>query len=382
MRPGVSSCNRWIQLLAFTPLFLSATPSLGAAPLALLSPAASDTVSITAPEVVAATPGNAKTPAVACLPDGSVHIAWHDFSLDPASLYYAVSGDGGWRAEPLALLAGKSIRPALVADGERLHLLWESYQTSTAEIYHAVLEHGDWSPAQPVAEGSLISAAKGGDGRLHAVFFQNRYPVHYIFDGSSWVAGGAIAVSEPYINSFRLKVLGVSGGLRLALATSAGDEGYDIRLFDWTASAGWGRERTLYRSSGLSSDDVGGAVDSRGVPRWTWTEQDPNDVYAFGIVTMAEADAAPVWVARRTGYAMSPELAFLPDDREVVAWTTPEGSVAASVAPHAGELAVSSGAGDMPRMATDAGGTVHVVYYGSDESGVQQIWHAEVRAGS
>jgi len=73
-------------------------------------------------EQITDTTGNSKSPALAITDDGTVHVAWHDFTDDPPSMGYGALTDAGWEVNALDLGPDKVLRPQLLADGPRLHL--------------------------------------------------------------------------------------------------------------------------------------------------------------------------------------------------------------------------------------------------------------------
>jgi|GEM_PF-6354368 hypothetical protein len=330
------------------------------------------------PVLVANTPGNAKLPAIAALNDGFVQIVWHDFSRDPAGLYQAEGKAGQWEVRKLTLDGGKKSTSAkLLVENDKVHMLWEVWE-SEPTLYHAIYQE-DWSEPQKVAVGKTVSSTFDAQGNIHALFFSQKFPTHAIYDGKSWSMGDVIPLDHTYINTFRLAVVNAPAGIEVALSTSPGGTGYQMRRWKWAPMTGWGDMQTLVESLHLSSDDPHGASDSKGLAHWVWTEQSPLDPNLIGIATMKNTDASYHWVSAEVGFAMGPVMTIPPDDLPVVAWITPRETIAVDRHPYGTPQELTSHDATIPSITSDADGYSHLVFSARDDQGIQQIWYSSNR---
>lgn len=328
--------------------------------------------------VVLDTPGNAKTPSLAVLDDASVHIAWHDFSVDPANLYYGHLQDGAWNAGPLPLSDEKSIRPQLLAEGSRLHLIFDVWADKRYTIHHATMNDGTWGDAVPVAEGENGSLAVTAEGDLHIVYYSNDGLGHSRLVEDAWVAGDPIE-TDASVNPFGLRLLPHQDGLALTVAAGACSSMicYDIVEHTWDDS-GW-RSDTLYLSPSLSSDEPDGANMPDGSLAWVWSEQIPKDPWITEIVLLSPLDEDPVLVhSDLGGFSGDPIVAVPLDGAPMVAWLSPTNQIKIDRYPF-GEPTLVFREGFGPSVAVDPDGFTHVSAYGYDDNSVQQIWYATNR---
>ena len=337
-----------------------------------------DPLNFAALGLVAETEGNSKTPAIASMPDGTLHIVWHDFTADPANLYHAIQNDGVWTYDPLPLVPEKSIFPRLLVQGEVLHLFWQADRESTV-VLHSTWSGESWSSPVEVGAGERVDPAVGPDGVLHAVFFRDGLPAHSMLSGDAWTPGDPITIDHTYVNSLRLSTVSTPSGVDFALATSPGGTGYDIRLFSWSESTGWTSMRTLQQSIGYSSDDVGGAIDSDGRSHWVWTEQSRDDEWTISIAEATETDVSFRWVNDEPGFSISPTIAIPPDDAAMVAWMTPRNTIALSRFPYDVEIEIGGQSAAGPQLSVDGEGFTHLTCYSRQEDGTQQIWYTSNR---
>jgi len=329
------------------------------------------------PETVVITPGNAKSPVIATLENGETHIVWHDFSTDPPGLNHASGSSGDWQWTALTLSPEKSIFADLVTDGESLHLLWQSDLPDTTIMY-AAWDGIGWSTASQVGPGERVAGAIDENGMLHAVYYTDGRPAHSVLDNGTWRAGSAISIDHTYINTFGMALVPAPDGLDLAVATSPGETRYDVRLFSWTESLEWTPMRTIYTSLGLSSDEPAGAM---GVerPHWVWTEQSADDPFTIGIVEQTEIDSEPRWVTTESGFSQSPSITIPADGKPIVAWMTPEDTIAISRMPYDLRHHFTSENAAWPELTTDRDGYSHLVYYARDSDGIQQVYYSTNR---
>ena len=328
------------------------------------------------PEPIATTTGNAKSPSIAILDDGTIHVVWHDFTDDPTALYHAIGQDGEWTSARLPLHQDKCIRPRLLADGAQLHLWWDVWTEAETTVYYANWFEGSWSAAEKVAIGEKPSGAILADGSLHVIYFTDAGPAHSRHLNGVWVDGDAMA-TDNYINSFRLRLVGIDDRLEAVVATSPGEVGYDIRLYKWNAAQKWTFE-PLHTSQYSSSDEPEGSLDFASQAYWVWTEQTVVDDWTIGIAIKGSLDNKPSWVTKEAGFSMSPTVAIPPDEVPMVAWINPRETISLSRAPFDQASDISEGMGMGPQLTVDGDGISHLVYYAYDDQS-QQIWYSTNR---
>jgi hypothetical protein len=333
-----------------------------------------------APERVASTPGNSKSPVIASL-DGVLHVVWHDFSANPANLYHAMRrGDSPWVVEPLPLVPEKSIFPELLAHGDHLHLAWQRELADGPVLMHAFFD-GRWSEPATVMRGRLPRLAltpdgAGGAGVVHLAGFDGEDVVHAAGD-RTLTPGPRLAIPQAFINTVDLGLIGTADGAIVGVSTSPGDTSYDLRRWSLTPS-GWGPMETVYASLGLSSDDLD-IVPSPTGPIWVWTEQDADIPENIPVVMMRPGATRPTRVTREPGYGLLPAAVLPPDGALMVAWVTPRDTLAISREPFEKDIELGGVDAVYPRLGVDAEGRTHVVFSGRDGAGVQQIWHITQR---
>lgn len=329
------------------------------------------------PEAISATAGNAKSPDIATH-DGSVHVAWHDFTQDPSAVHHAVQGEGTWSSTLLELSDDKLIRPRLLSQGETLHLLFDRWIDGDYTLLHARHEAGAWSAPVEVAAGSKASPTLASDDTLHAVYYLDGVPAHAWSDGERWHEGDPVPADAPWINGIRLQLLPNPTGLSLGLLQSYGDQGYDLYVFHWQASEGWAAPEVLYDSPWQGCEEPAGANDPDGEPRWIWAEQDPMDAWTYGIMEQGQLESEPRWITRQEGFSGAPWLVVPPDAVPIATWVDEGGQLWLSRAPYDSTLLLAD-QGLGPRMAVDDDGFTHMVWYGPDGEGVEQIFYATNR---
>jgi hypothetical protein len=346
-----------------------------------------DPLAFRPPLVIATTSGNSKSPVIAAMPDGALHVIWHDFSTNPANLWHGRKQGGGWSAKELALIPEKSIFADVVADqgAGLLHLVWQATTASGNVIYHATSDGTAFGAVEALSPGERVSATIDREQRLHLAFFQKTkdqaHPLHQVRTDSGWSPSINVPFDHTYLNTLRLKLLSTRDGVELALSSSAGGTSYDIQHYLWTADTGWSPRRVLYGSFGLSSDDVDGAVDAAGKAHWVWTEQDPLDPWTIGVVEQSSDEESPTWVMTSAGSALvSPSIVVPPDGQSLVFWVAPDETIGVARRPYGqAPIGIGSPAANGPRATLDAEGYCHLVYYGADASGVEQIWYSSNR---
>lgn len=332
----------------------------------------SDPLDFGAPEDVAITEGNAKVPVAAWFQD-QLHVVWHDFSLDPAGLGAGHGSSGDWTWDWLDLAEGeKAIRPQLLADGESLHLVFEQVVDDVYWLWHSTWA-GGWAAPVLIGEGRRASLAVGPDGTLHLVAYGgDDLPVHHRWDGA-WTPGDPIVSDAPYVYSLGLVVLGGSEGLRLGQLLSPGETSYDFNLMAWTHDGGWAPPEILVQSMFLGGEEPRGATGPDGTQHWVWSEQDPDDLWTFGIAEATVADAGAFrWATRVSGFSGNPAVVVPPDGRPVVAWITERGELQLSRAPYEESVQLDTGSRN-PALAVDDEGFVHVVWAAADADSVEQV---------
>lgn len=335
-------------------------------------------LSFSEPTVVLETPGNAKTPSIAALSDGSVHVVWHDFSSDPANLYHGIWQDSAWTAKPLPLHPEKSIRPQLLVQDETLHLLFDVSANDSYTVHHATYTSGAWSEAVAVATGSQSTMALDPSGRLHAIYFVGSDLAHSRRVDEQWVTGDPIPTWSS-VNPFGHRALTSADGITVAAAT--GDCSsmicYDITLLDWNAE-GW-TSSTLHKSWDLSSDEPEGALMPDGSQAWTWAEQVPYEPWITAIVFASALDQNPVMVFEDpAGFSSEPAVVVPPDGVPMVSWLAPGNRVMMDRYPF-GEPTLLFEDAMGADLTVDGSGYTHIVTYGYDALGSQQIWHTTNR---
>lgn len=330
------------------------------------------------PIAITATVGNSKAPTILVASDGALHVVWHDFSTVPSTLGHAAHQAGTWSAASLPTTATEAVLPRLVRDGDRLHLFWEEDlggpPLADNDLRHAVLVDGAWSDSESVGSGRRISATVA-DGVLHAAFFHDGAPVHTVRGATAWSAPEAVPAVGTNFPIDRLKLVTTAAGVELAVAIGTPDVfDRDIRVFRWTAAAGFAGERTLFHSREAFSDETEGAVDPSGVSHWVWAEDFDSGI---GIAERASDETGALrYVAKDpTGQAMQPAIAIPGDGRAIVAWTTPAETIAIARAPYAAIVPIGGTKAFGAQLAVDARGFTHLVYSGRDANLVEQIWY-------
>jgi hypothetical protein len=335
-------------------------------------------LSFSEPTVILETPGNAKTPTIAALPDGSLHVMWHDFSTDPANLYHG-SWDGfEWTAGPLPLHEEKSIRPQLVAHEDTLHLLFDVWEDELYTAHHASFTNGSWSDPAPIGLGEKGSISVDPNGDVHVVFYRDGEVTHSRLVAGQWAEGDPIPTPES-VNPFGLWTVSTPTGISLAVGAGSCTSliCHDIMVFNWT-SQGW-TGSTLFKSNSLSSDEPKGAVMPDGSLAWAWAEQVPYEPYITGVAFSSALDPNPVLVFEDlSGFASEPGVAVPPDGVPMVSWLAPGAQVMIDRYPF-GDPRTLLDSGTGPELTVDASGYTHVVAYAYDDAGSQQIWHTTNR---
>lgn len=338
-----------------------------------------DPLDFSVPAVIVETPGNAKTPDIVVMADGTIHVLWHDFTTDPPGLNHAVNRGENWSWTPLQLVSEKSIFVELVSDGENLHMLWQADRPETT-IMHASYAEGGWSAAAIVGLGEKVTAALDPDGVLHAVFYRDERPAHAVLREGVWRAGNDIPITEPFVNTFGMALVGHDNGIDLAVPTSPGDARYDVHIVSWRESQNWSTVRTIYESFGLSSDEPDGAM-GQARAHWVWTEQDEDNPSLIAIVEKTEADLVPRIVSDGPGFSTAPSIAIPQDGQPLVAYVTADDRIEVSRAPYSERIDFGGDFGAGPAITVDSLGFSYVVYYARDEGGIQQVYFSTNRPG-
>ena len=137
-----------------------------------------------ATERVSDTAGKSWVPDVVADSQGDVHVAWHDFTLGPTEIYYAMKpADGSWsQAEQVSYTIGASISPALAVDSAgTVHVVWQDSITTSSPpppfkiLYASKPVGGDWSPfflqlSDDTANAGTPALASGPDEGLHVAW--------------------------------------------------------------------------------------------------------------------------------------------------------------------------------------------------------------------
>lgn len=337
-----------------------------------------DPMAWSAPELVSDTPGNSKSPALAVSDDGTVHVAWHDFSDDPPTMRHASLSEGGWESATLDLGPDKVLRPQLVVDGAALHLVYERFIDGGYELMHTVREGGGWSEAELIGVGRKGSPALF-DGELHVAWYGvDDAPSHAWLGLQGWVHEGLLPIDAPYINPIRLQLVATADGLELGILLSPGDTSYDMNVLRWTAEAGWETPEIIYVSPYLGAEEPAGATDPGGGARWVWAEQSPLEAWTYDIVTMGTAPGEEPLRTGIDGLNGAPAVAAPSDPGLQVAWIGESADLYVARQPFADEPRLISAASAGPRLTTDADGYVHLAWV-SDVAGVEQVVYATTR---
>jgi hypothetical protein len=100
---------------------------------------------------------NPKTSSVELAVNGAIlHLVWSDARTGAASIYYAVSPNGGttWsQARSLVNTPLDSRDPQVTVSGSQVHVVWEDWRNNTPEIYyrHSVDSGTTWAPEFPLS---------------------------------------------------------------------------------------------------------------------------------------------------------------------------------------------------------------------------------------
>jgi hypothetical protein len=330
------------------------------------------------PEQISATTGNSKSPALAVTNDGTVHVAWHDFTDDPPSMRYAALSDAAWEVGTLELGPDKVLRPQLLADGSRLHLVYERFLDGDYDVLHTELQDGAWSEPAIVGQGRKGSPALF-DGQLHVAWFgPDDEPSHAWLGEQGWTDEGLVPIAAPFINPIRLSLVATVEGLELGILLSPGATSYDMNVLHWTAAGSWEDAQVLYVSDELGAEEPAGATSPSGVARWAWAEQDPLEPWTYDIVTMASTDAEPTSTSLFEGFNASPAIAVPSDLGVQVAFLSEASEVYVARQPFVDEPLLIGDAGLAPQLSADPDGYVHLVWIG-DGQGIEQVFYASTR---
>ncbi|MBE2234937.1 MAG: hypothetical protein IAE85_15690 [Anaerolinea sp.] len=110
--------------------------------------------------------------AMACAPDGSVHVAWQEHVGETAHIRYVSGRQGAWHApQTVSDLAVDSREPRLTITQERqLSMVWRTSDTLISA--RRELPAGVWLPARPLVtnlgglDGQDLAGAPGGEQHL------------------------------------------------------------------------------------------------------------------------------------------------------------------------------------------------------------------------
>lgn len=135
-------------------------------------------------------------PSLLTAEDGSLHIIWKqqsiqgDGALQPRSLYYTRSEDGGQTFNDAERVVEEPVAwREIVTDGKgNLHLLWQPQDALTTVWDQVSLDGGhSWQFPQGLPdEGRLAAVTRDSAGRLHFVGLGSGALGHWIWDGSRW----------------------------------------------------------------------------------------------------------------------------------------------------------------------------------------------------
>jgi|GEM_PF-4777533 len=126
---------------------------------------------------LSANSGQSQEPFLLVGYDGTLHVVWQDYTLDPnqADIFYSYKSPGGSWSPPVDVSQneGDSSGPVLVEDGAAtLHLVWYDNTPGNWEILYAVKpQGGSWTAAVNVSNtpgrSGQPSLVYDGRGRLH-----------------------------------------------------------------------------------------------------------------------------------------------------------------------------------------------------------------------
>jgi hypothetical protein len=135
-------------------------------------------------------------PSLLVTENGSLHILWKeqsirgDGALQPLSLYYARSEDGGITFGDAELVVEEPVAwREMLTDGKgNLHLLWQPQDMDTTVWDQVSLDGGHtWQYPQGLPdEGRLVEAIRDAVGRLHFVSIGQGALGHWLWDNSRW----------------------------------------------------------------------------------------------------------------------------------------------------------------------------------------------------
>jgi hypothetical protein len=135
-------------------------------------------------------------PSLLTSEDGSLHIIWKqqsiqgDGALQPRSLYYTRSEDGGQTFNDAELVVEEPVawREIVTDNNGNLHLLWQPQDPLTTVWDQVSLDGGHtWQYPQGLPdEGGLAAVAKDIAGRLHFLGLGPGALGHWHWDGNRW----------------------------------------------------------------------------------------------------------------------------------------------------------------------------------------------------
>ena len=176
------------------------------------------------------------TPSLLISDNGLLQVIWKvqliqgDGVLQPLSLYYARSEDGGHTfndAEPI-VEEPVAWREILVDGKGHLHLLWQSQELTTVWDQVSLDDGHTWQYPQGLPDNGSLAAATGDPaGRLHFVGGGLSDVGHWLWDGSRWESEVPLGwhLSSPQKSAMALLAVAINkqGKMLVILAEPTGE---------------------------------------------------------------------------------------------------------------------------------------------------------------
>jgi hypothetical protein len=334
------------------------------------------------------TAGTSQNPAVAVDSSAGIHVVWQDDAPGDKEIYYKRSTDGGttWTtSQRLTWTAGTSRNPAIAVDASNnLHVVWDDDQSGGLEIYYMKSTDGgtSWSASQRLSWTSISpwypAIAIDSFGSLYVVWHDwgpGNNEIYYIKSpdgGTTWTSthrltwtSGSSTFPAIYVDSL--------DGLHLVWQddTPGNNEVYYKKSAD--GGAAWTTSKRLSWTSNTSQYPAT-AADSSGNPHVVWYDLTPGN---REIYTRKSTDGGTAWTTSQrltwtTGGSFYPVVSpdssgnihvvwkeYLPGNYELYHRKSSDGGMTWMTKER---LTWTSGESDVPAIAADSSGGIHVVW--------------------
>jgi hypothetical protein len=347
--------------------------------------------------------GMSRCPALAVDSSGNLHVVWYDDTLGNNEIYYKKSTDGGstWMAsQRLTVNSGDSEVPAVSVDSySHVHVVWGDNMPGNEEIYHKKSTNGGatWMTSQRLTWNLGVSRfpdiAADSSGNLHVVWYDNTPGFAEIYyrkstnGGATWMTSRRLTWSS-YGSYWPAIAVDAYGNVHVVWSSIISWNNEIYYKKSTNGGATWMTSRRLTWNSGYSySPDM--AVDSSGNVHVVWYDNTPGN---YEIYYRMSTDKGSTWMTtqrltRNSGASEFPAIAVDSYGSVHVAWydNTPGanvGDIFYKKSTDGGLTWMTSkrltwdpyGDSEMPAVALDSSGNVHVVWY-DDTPGNYEIYY-------